>query len=750
MNNVGVQYGTIVRKFFYNVDDTLRLMDELSTNYAYQVRDIALGLAGNDEYETCENVWNWVRSNIAYEHDDYENELKGRNNLDEIVRRPARLIADGKGDCDCMVVTVRAMLNWFPSIKHTSKATSYVRTENGKKVIPKKNEFEHVYTLALLSDGRQIVIDTVPEIPYFGFEAKPIYNFKCYPKININMNSLKELSGIGDVDIDLLKSEALATNSFDDIESVNGLFGDLIIDEEPVEEGQTEANRIALSSVVKQALYADLVDQRHVMVTAKVDNAPLIYICNIDEEIAIITNIIDNWNTEGLNDALNNAINSDTIFIEYYKGIAEQLENNQVARVSGLDSMVYLGSFKTWLKDPNKGKIIKTLVNPVYATKQTMKVVKKIVPKKIMKVIQKTNPACIAVRTAALVAIKTNLFKTGSKLHYGMLDATAAKAHGLNMAEWQKFSLGYAKTKKFWVESLGGDAKTLDNNVKSAKINNALKGFGNLGEPITAAAVVAAATAFLTAVASFFKGAKIKTVTNGGDTDDGASVPELPSVPATELEQIEAIDNLNLNNMDTNISEGGGNTATGGTSWFAKNKKILLWSGIGVFVLLLIFMIIYFVKKSGRKKKMQGVVKRLQLGKARARAKRMRSGNGFARPLRGMQKVLHPSPFSTIVPYTRVKPFLSPQKRAAIKRKRKSVNPKQTKLFRGLGAIEEAQIISGVSGLSGRRSGRKRLSGKRGNPKGQAALKKFNAKVKAYRSTHRNATYRQAQKACKF
>lgn len=590
-----VENKTYIVKYFYSVPDTLKLIDDLANKYAFQIKDLAESLNGGTELQTCKNVWNWVRNNVQYVHDDHERELKGKKNLNEQVRRPLRTVEEGKGDCDCMTVLIRAILNHYPSIRHTSKATAYIKfNERGEKIIPDKNDYEHVYPIAYLSTGEVVAIDCVPESLYFGYEAPNIINQLIYP----NIMALQELAGLG-VQAEQLINEALKTNTENPIienEDVHGFLGGLSIN--------TEGNgeQYQLSGVLDQSIYADLIAQRNVLLAEKSINSPLAQSVDIDKEITIISNVINMFNVD-INERINAILDaaSSSVFKDYYNAILDQVNENQNDREMGNDSDVYIETGElgkiNWSKVKN---VVKTVVNPVRA------VVKKVAPKLDAKVVKKTskivttlkkiNPAAVGIRAAALVVLKLNLFKLATKCYYGYMPLNEAQSKGLDIPEWQKFQASTKKLETFWVKVLGGDVATFKKNVTTGRaVKGAkLKGLDGLGE-IASAATIAAASAFITAAASFFKGLKLKTLNPKEETDEDTEIPNLP--PVSEDLQPTA------ENMEMDISSDGKTssdpTSTNDGGWFQKNKKLIIWGSIGLAVL--VIAIIVFIKLRKRK-----------------------------------------------------------------------------------------------------------------------------------------------------
>ena len=148
------------------MDATMRVYRERN----YQVKEFAPYLEGDSVKQTCKNIWQFVRKNIAYQKDP-----RG----DQWVRRPSRLWQDKEGDCKSYSVFTASILHWL-GINGVFRFVSYD---------PKNDTPVHVYVV--VPDGKkEIVIDCVPEIKYFGQEAA--YN----KKLDYSMDRLMELAGI--------------------------------------------------------------------------------------------------------------------------------------------------------------------------------------------------------------------------------------------------------------------------------------------------------------------------------------------------------------------------------------------------------------------------------------------------------------------------------------------------------------------------------------------------------------------------
>ena len=86
-------------------DDNDDIRQVLEANYpaaVEQVKDFRKNFEGLTLEETCYNVWQYLRKHIDYKGDG--------DNQD--IRLPARLIADGTGDCKSYALLAAAILSY--------------------------------------------------------------------------------------------------------------------------------------------------------------------------------------------------------------------------------------------------------------------------------------------------------------------------------------------------------------------------------------------------------------------------------------------------------------------------------------------------------------------------------------------------------------------------------------------------------------------------------------------------------------
>lgn len=137
-----------------SVSDTVLFMPQAAKLSQWMVRDyVNAELKGLSLYGACRKLWHFVKEHIAYEKDDvkYKRGKDIRENFEQ-VRSPRRLIADGKGDCDCMTNFVNACMLEFGVKKGIiNRITAYDYNDF----------FQHIYSLIPDGHGKYIIMDCV-------------------------------------------------------------------------------------------------------------------------------------------------------------------------------------------------------------------------------------------------------------------------------------------------------------------------------------------------------------------------------------------------------------------------------------------------------------------------------------------------------------------------------------------------------------------------------------------------------------
>ena len=154
-------------------DDIITQVIKTFRNDYLQCADLAKELKGKNTYETSENIFNYIIANVEYVPDPMGVQW---------IKTPARLLADGKGDCKSMAIFTASCLRCLGIDAHF-RFVSF-----NKNKIP-----THVYIVTL--DGT--IIDPVERV-----EGKPKFNYAqaFTSKIEImNTTNIYELRGIGNV-----------------------------------------------------------------------------------------------------------------------------------------------------------------------------------------------------------------------------------------------------------------------------------------------------------------------------------------------------------------------------------------------------------------------------------------------------------------------------------------------------------------------------------------------------------------------
>jgi hypothetical protein len=268
--------------------------------------------------------------------------------------------------------------------------------------------------------------------------------------------------------------------------------------------------------------------------------------------------------------------------------------------------------------------------------------------KKGLNVVNKVNPATVALRAGILAAMKLNLFKIAQRLKWAYLSEADAKKRGIDIAKWQKLVQVRQKLENIFYGA-GGNYENLKSAILTGKGNankevagllgyipegsgfemnertplpqlvgqdiyssemegiGDLEGFGELGEPATAATITAA-SGVLAAIAGLLKsignifpkkekgsaGFENTESEDGTAIKQGANLPAPVTAPTTETAllttdadsgtSVQKTDNSQTSQTNDASSasggEGGGDKPQG---FWEKNKKWLkptLW-GIG-------------------------------------------------------------------------------------------------------------------------------------------------------------------------
>ena len=229
-----------ILKRFADVQDTIVAIKRIVAENYLSVDELAHQLEASNDAQTFENIWNFVRDNIQYKNDD-----KGVEQL----RTPQRTLHDRIGDCDDFSILISSILTNL-NIQHQLIVAAYKA----------KNQWQHIYSVAYTSEGGvdRYVIDCVPEIPYFNYEAKPIKN-----KIIIDMK-LEELNGVNDstaieelTEPFNLDGLGAADTEDEELMEIQGLLGNVaIVDEDEEYDTVLSGSELHRNLILQQLLEA--------------------------------------------------------------------------------------------------------------------------------------------------------------------------------------------------------------------------------------------------------------------------------------------------------------------------------------------------------------------------------------------------------------------------------------------------------------------------------------------------------------
>ena len=119
-------------------DDVIQCELECYDRWKNQPMKLVSRLVGSVD-EKCEAVFAYLTENVFYKLDDEGNQY---------IKSPARLLADGCGDCKSLTMFVVCCLHCL-GIEHIIRFVNY---DGG-------NQYTHVYPVAIDEFGNEIVLD---------------------------------------------------------------------------------------------------------------------------------------------------------------------------------------------------------------------------------------------------------------------------------------------------------------------------------------------------------------------------------------------------------------------------------------------------------------------------------------------------------------------------------------------------------------------------------------------------------------
>ena len=605
-----------------SLDDTLFHMKRIALRDYGQVADLARDLEGSSVAETAGNIWNWLRAHTRYKLDT--------EGIEEL-KTPARSLVDGRAglrnpdfgiDCDDYTILISALLLNL-GIEHEYRVVAYKR----------KGKFQHIYPVAFDTSGKAYIIDCVPEIPRFNYEAQPIIDLKT-----VTMD-LHELSGIEETDE---KQELL--------EELNEPFSLSGTDEEDPEDELLEASFLSGFAEVESEEEADIVlsgaddvvEMLERGILAEVNKArlsllkeqgePTILSQTIDvaKELELINRVMQSWGDEEEREqVIQEAISSGSSYSNFFKAIQLSLDKMQEEELQGIDDEeaeepIYLARIdmsRYNLSDLPDDEDLEGLGK--WRLKKFFKRIGKGIKKgfkKVVKAIVRYNPATIVMRTAIILTLKTNMFKIASRLIYGYLSEEQARAQGLDLNEWRKLVRSKNRSEKFF-KKIGGRSKKFKKAiVKGRAAKKTGLRLSGLGIALTTS--VAAAAGFIALAKKLLSSVDLNKLFKGKNKSSTEVTSEMPGPESPDNFSTDINTNTNKNtimpdspalNTDTQNKKGFFQKVR--NFWLKHRKKVYV-IGLGSVIVLVAFII---WNKRKKKKPLSGIKA------ARSRARRRKS-----------------------------------------------------------------------------------------------------------------------------
>lgn len=498
-NKYNITGKAIMLKRFADVEkDTIPAIRRIIYQNYPAVQQLAYSLKAITDQQTFQNIWNWVRQNIHYKNDE-----EGKEQL----RRPQRTIYEATGDCDDMSILISSILINL-GYKHELIIAAY----------KKPDQWQHIYPVAYSHSGQRYVIDCVPEIPYFNYEAKPIIN-----QIQINMK-LEELgayeggqSSSSDMFEELItpvtQSDFAGLGEYvseeEELLMLQGALGNVAL----VDEDDDYDTMLSGSELEKNIYLKQLVEARLALIKELSNPSEMSQVNDTQKELKIVENIIDNFYDDNERDyALKTAISQNTLYKNFYISLQYGLENT----LKGLNGDEFNDEY--YLKIMEDANLSDELMQGISGDLGKLKLFKKIKAKvqafkekhpkiaKVMNKVAKFSPATFGIRRSVEAFIRSNTFQVAEKLAIGYATEAEAQKLGYSTAEWKQFVDTKDKAEAKWF-SVGGDKAHFRKMVVEGRGGKKAGISGQLG---VAPAIIAAVAKLFGVVMDMIKNLKMK------------------------------------------------------------------------------------------------------------------------------------------------------------------------------------------------------------------------------------------------
>lgn len=601
-----------------SLQDTLDHMRHIVLRDYTSVNELALSLERDSVKETAENIWNWMKENTQYKLDS--------NGIEEL-RTPLRSLADKDSgiDCDDYTILISSILLNL-NIPHEFRVAAY----------KEKGRFQHIYPVAFDENGNSYVIDVVPEIPHFNYEAQPIKDLKT-----ITIMELQELSGLDNEAKNELIDELNQPFTLSGIDEDDSLLENSFLQGFKEVSSEEDADIVLngsddIADILERGILAEINKARNTLIQETNRPTVLSDTINVKAELSRMNELMNAWEDEQeREDILTDYIRSNSSYKNFYKALLISLNELESDGLRGVedDEPIYLAKTESIDLADFYDESVDGLGR--FRLKNFFKKIGSGI-KKAAKAIVRYNPASIAIRAAILLTLRTNFFKIASRLIYGYLTESQANAQNLNLTEWRKLVSARKKAEGFFTK-IGGKADKFKAAIvkgKAASKTGLQLGVAATGTAVAASGFIAFAKKILSAInpANLFK--KIKK---------SFSKPSSKSSPASSSSFADENDfktnQNNLQSMRTSAQEEiyipeNNQPQTfmqKAKSFFTTNKKKIMIVGIGGIVAL-VSLFAWKKIKAKKKRSLAG------LKAARTRKRNARKSLGATRTRRARKR----------------------------------------------------------------------------------------------------------------
>lgn len=129
----------------------IKSIKEVYDEYKESVKPITVDLVGLDLYNQCYSIFSYILENVRYKEDEGNNQY---------IKTPARLLADGVGDCKSMAILAASCL-YTLGVPCVLRFVSF----NDSPI--------YTHTYVVVNDGnRMIIIDPVERV-----DGQPLFDY---------------------------------------------------------------------------------------------------------------------------------------------------------------------------------------------------------------------------------------------------------------------------------------------------------------------------------------------------------------------------------------------------------------------------------------------------------------------------------------------------------------------------------------------------------------------------------------------